>query len=101
MGIDKLRKRPSGNSVNPRRPGVSRKAPRPPVHWGDSDDSIITEGELCALMGWGLSTSRQKRREETGPPALSLPGSRLIRFRLGDVKRWLSALNTGEGSVAR
>lgn len=99
MGVDKLRTRPSGNTKNPRQPGVSRKAPRPPVSWGDPEDTIITEGELCLLMGWGLSTARQKRREETGPPSLRVPGSRLVRYRLGDVKRWLSALNGTEGAA--
>lgn len=99
MGVDNLRTRPSGNTKNPRRPGVSRKAPRPPVGWGDSDDTLLTEPELCVLMAWGVSTARQKRREETGPPSLRVPGSRLVRYRLGDVKRWLSALNGTEGAA--
>ncbi len=48
--------------------------------------------EMAAIVGRKVSTVRGDvtRRPESLPPRLMIPNSRLVRWRLVDVERWLA-----------
>ena len=54
-------------------------------------DRLIGMQELAKLIGKAVGTIRVDitRRPETLPPLSSLPNSRLLKWRMGDVRDWI------------
>lgn len=59
-------------------------------------DKLITLDELAAILRRSAQTIKKdlRRNPDAVPPRLSLPGTRLLRWREADVTAWLR--NLGE-----
>ncbi len=57
------------------------------------DDRLINEKELAKILGCGVSTLQQARVKGEGVPYIRV-GHRLIRYRMKDVRAYLSNLQT-------
>jgi predicted DNA-binding transcriptional regulator AlpA len=57
-------------------------------------EKLLTLNELATVLGRGAQTIRQdlRRNPHAVPPRLSLPGTRLLRWREADVTAWLRDL---------
>lgn len=56
------------------------------------NDDLLTVEEVAAMLGLKASTLRRDvtRRPETLPPRVVFPNSRRVRFRRGDVTKWIN-----------
>ena len=64
----------------------------------DEDYRLIGIEELAKLLDRKKGTVRVDitRRPNTLPPKVSLPGSRRVVFKLGDVKKWIDQYTEGK-----
>lgn len=52
------------------------------------DDALVVDTEAALLALCSVSTLRMKRLTGGGPQFLRPAGTTMIRYRVGDVKRW-------------
>ncbi|MBL8926337.1 MAG: helix-turn-helix domain-containing protein [Pseudonocardia sp.] len=61
-----------------------------PIAPGEDQDRLLTQSELCALLGGIPARSVRKwTAEGTGPRAIRL--GKYVRYRLSDVRAWIDA----------
>lgn len=62
-----------------------------------SMDNLLTLDELAAILRRGARTIKKdlRRNPDAVPPRMSLPGTRLLRWREADVQAWLQNLSEG------
>ena len=58
------------------------------------DDDLLTKRELAVALHVSVRTVERMQKAGTGPPAIQLPSGRL-RWRWGDVRRWLEERRAG------
>lgn len=65
--------------------------PLTPVTSSGDAHRLLDVDELSIFLGRRPSTIRKdlRRKPEAVPPRLLLPGTRLLRWRVGDVVRWM------------
>jgi hypothetical protein len=69
-------------------------AERAPLPWTEDLQTIGPE-ELGRLIGRSTKTIKvdASRKPETLPPRFEIPGTRLLRWRVVDVRRWMEAIS--------
>jgi predicted DNA-binding transcriptional regulator AlpA len=60
----------------------------------DDADRLITTAEVAILLGVAPRTLQAWRERHVGPAAVHL-SARVVRYRLGDVRAWLSKRQEG------
>lgn len=61
-------------------------------------EKLLTLDELALVLGRSAQTIKKdlRRNPDAVPPRLTLPGTRLLRWRMVDVQAWLENLSEGQ-----
>jgi predicted DNA-binding transcriptional regulator AlpA len=61
-------------------------------------EKLLTLDELALVLGRSAQTIKKdlRRNPDAVPPRLTLPGTRLLRWRTADVQAWLENLSEGQ-----
>ena len=56
-----------------------------------ADDDLIDEQELARWLGVSRQFVQQQRTRETGPRFIRMGATRMIRYKVSDVRAWLES----------
>jgi hypothetical protein len=64
-----------------------------------ADSVLLTEPETARVVGYSPNTLKfwRVQGKNKGPPAIRMPGTVSVRYRVGAVRAWLSGIDRNDG----